>query len=72
MDFLSIQVDKVCLKQASANYLNDLRLEALLEKDFSKFPPKFAKELINEVGNVSGVFGWCYVCRETANYYCKE
>ena len=29
-------------------------------------------ELVNELGIASGIFGWCYLCRKTANYYCKE
>lgn len=26
----------------------------------------------NEKGLPNGIFGWCYVCRNTAHYYCKE
>lgn len=26
----------------------------------------------NERGAPNGLFGWCYVCRATAHYYCKE
>jgi len=29
-------------------------------------------ELTNERGNSAGIFGWCFVCRGTANLYCKE
>lgn len=27
---------------------------------------------VNERGEANGVFGWCYVCRAAAQYYCKE
>lgn len=29
-------------------------------------------DITNEVGEVAGRFGWCVVCRKTANLYCKD
>ena len=28
--------------------------------------------LVNELGILSGKFGWCVACRATANLYCKH
>lgn len=30
------------------------------------------KEIVNEKGEKSGKFGWCYMCRQAAWFYCKE
>jgi len=29
-------------------------------------------DIVNERGFNSGIFGWCFVCRGTANLYCKD
>lgn len=26
----------------------------------------------NEKGRTAGLFGWCFICREPADYYCKD
>lgn len=33
---------------------------------------KLKKKIRNEVGQKNGFFGWCFVCRSPANFYCKE
>ena len=47
----------------------DLNKENLKEVNDIK---KKELELENEKQHISGRFGWCIVCRKTANYYCKE
>jgi len=29
-------------------------------------------ELWNERGNPAGMFGWCFICRDSADFYCKD
>lgn len=29
-------------------------------------------EIENEKGRKAGLFGWCFMCRESADYYCKD
>lgn len=35
-------------------------------------PNRVPVEILNEVGNVSGKFGWCICCRGKANLFCKD
>jgi hypothetical protein len=43
--------------------------------DYSVIPTNqpfqlYMSEELNEKGSISGKFGWCTYCRDTANYYC--
>jgi len=43
-----------------------------LKKDDIKNPKIVVVDVKNELEIVSGKFGWCIVCRNTANLYCKD
>ena len=42
------------------------------ETDDPKYKKIMAVNIENEGGVPSGKFGWCFVCRKTANVYCKD
>lgn len=42
------------------------------EKNLSQYSKTFKVNLVNEKAASGGLFGWCYICRETADFYCKE
>ena len=33
---------------------------------------KVRVDLVNELQNKNGTFGWCFVCRESAELFCKD
>lgn len=41
--------------------------------EFNKYQwEKIANNELNENGESPGRFGWCYICRKGAIFYCKE
>ena len=43
-----------------------------VKKDETKTRKTENVEIRNESGQPSGKFGWCIVCRNSANLYCKD
>ena len=72
-------VDSICLEDAKGN-LNknkNYKVNSLIPKKESDFNLPLYRELtnikiLNECKYESGYFGWCYICRKKANYYCKD
>ena len=71
-------VDTICLRQARGelknikNINNGKSLIPIIPKDPSEIPliKNLSKPKIsNEYAYQSGFFGWCNICRKTANYY---
>ena len=55
--------------------LRNLPLKAVpwnLEADSLSFRMLVKPDIRNESGENAGYFGWCIMCRSTANLYCKE
>lgn len=42
------------------------------EKNLNLYSKTFKVSLINEKAATAGLFGWCYICRGTADFYCKD
>jgi hypothetical protein len=42
------------------------------ERNLSLYSKTYKVNLINEKAATAGLFGWCYVCRGTADFYCKD
>ncbi len=78
---VKIIVDTICYREKVNNY-NDTYNEdnsAIItpliprkESDFYKMTFRYVKspDISNEYVYQSGFFGWCYICRKTASYYC--
>lgn len=67
-------VDTICLLDVDG-VLNGMKLIPINKNDFQLFeqfnPQKIPyKHIKNEMGYCSGSFGWCFICRQPANYYC--
>jgi len=45
---------------------------SVLDPNDPQYRITYAVDLENERGNPAGLFGWCFVCRLSANLYCKE
>ena len=55
--------------------LNGISLKSVpikVKKDEQKSKKQVQVEIINEHGIPAGKFGWCIVCRNQANLYCKD
>ena len=70
---VKIIVDNICYRASNSELTNNLApLIPKIESDFYKpvfrkiMPPKIS----NEYKHICGFFGWCNICRKTANYYC--
>ena len=66
-------VDTVCYRAAKGELSkNMIPLVPKNESDFNKPTFRFIKapDLYNEYSYPSGFFGWCNICRKTANHYC--
>lgn len=42
------------------------------ETDDQKYKKIMTVNIENEQNVVSGKFGWCFICRKSANVYCKD
>ena len=71
-------VDTICLRQARGelqnikNINNGKILIPIIPKDASEIPlikNLFTPKISNEYAYHSGFFGWCNICRKTANHY---
>lgn len=86
-DVLNSLIDKTVLKieneeadnENKINYIVDISKEKMNELPLeSSDRPNFisiknSENLPKNEKNLSaGIFGWCQMCRESANYYCKE
>ena len=68
--YTKILIDQLCINsEMKINY--DFYLIPKNEEDFKKPEYRFLKafKMFNENNIENGFFGWCYVCRKTANYY---
>ena len=68
-------VDIICFRAAKGELnKNIIPLIPKKESDFLKpiFKKLKASDIYNENGFPSGFFGWCNICRKTANHYCIE
>ena len=72
-------VDLICLQDAKGdlNSYNNYKVNSLIPKTKNDFNlPLYRKlsniKLLNEYNYESGRFGWCYICRKKADYYCKD
>ena len=86
VDQTSIYIERVeSLKKGYKKELDSAELDKLVSKciPINLVPPEGCSDskmysksvkvnLENELGKKSGVFGWCFVCRNTADYYCKD
>jgi len=43
-----------------------------LDPNDGNYRVTYAADLENERGNPAGLFGWCFMCRLSANLYCKD
>lgn len=74
---LSFAVDQtvaICERQNSEviPFLNEIDKKAFTTTSIDLEALFKDQSHTNEKGASSGVFGWCYICRGSANYYCKE
>ena len=76
---LKQMVDSICLEDAKGTLTiyNNYKVNSLIPKNENDFTlPLYRKlsnlKIYNEYNNESGYFGWCYICRKKANYYCKD
>jgi hypothetical protein len=65
-------VDTICLLDVDG-VLNGMKLIPINKNDFQlfeQFNPQIIpyKRIKNEMGYCSGLFGWCFICRQPANY----
>ena len=68
-------VDIICYRAAKGDSIkNIIPLVPKKKSDFDKpiFRKLKAPEIYNEIAYPSGFFGWCNICRKTANHYCIE
>ena len=70
-------VDSICLytersKQNKKCSLSQIPKDAKEIVTNSSYSDVTKFEIVNEKGNKCGYFGWCYICREAADYYDKE
>ena len=70
---VKVMVDTICFRASNGDEMKNLiPLIPKTESDFYK--PAFRKikfpKIINENNYLSGYFGWCFICRKSANYYC--
>ena len=72
-------VDLICLQDAKGdlNSYNHYKVNSLIPKCENDFNlPLYRKlsniKILNEYNYENGRFGWCYICRKKADYYCKE
>ena len=69
-------VDTICFRFEEQNDKNkEIKIIPLIpkkESDFKKLEFKSLKnpKICNEISLYSGYFGWCYICRKPAFYYC--
>ena len=57
--------------EKETRYITDLSKTGLKTAEFN-IEENERESLENESGEQAGVFGWCYLCRKTADYFCKE
>ena len=66
-------VDFICIKN-SKEFSNKENIVPKNSDDL--FKPEFRTlqscGIKNEYDHTGGFFGWCYICRKTANYYCVQ
>ena len=68
-------VDTICYRAAKGELVkNVIPLIPKKESDFYKSAFRSIKspEIYNEYAYPSGFFGWCNICRKTANHYCID
>ena len=76
-------VDTICFRfeeQKNNNNINNIENNKIIqlipkkESDFKKMTFRFLPNLkiLNEHAIYSSYFGWCYICRKSASYYCKK
>lgn len=58
-------------KEVNAN-IPMFSVPRLDEKNLLLYSKSFKVNIINEKAASAGLFGWCYMCRSTADFYCKE
>ena len=72
-------VDTICYRFEDKNYINNInnkiKIISLIpkkESDFKKINFRYLQnpKIFNEISLYSGYFGWCYICRKPACYYC--
>ena len=62
-------------KRGLAVYAKNIPLRSVpltLDADVPAYRLLTKVELENEIGEMAGYFGWCIMCRGSANLYCKE
>ena len=66
-------VDRAQIKSENEKgyYITNLSKENLEKVDIESVIQN-QKEIKNEKNIIAGLFGWCTICRKTANFYCKE
>ena len=42
------------------------------EVNVSQYTKQFKLNLLNENGDSCGQFGWCFICRRRADFYCRD
>ena len=75
-------VDTICFRfEEQKNNINannpEYKIIPLIpkkESDFKKMIFRFlpSQKILNELCHHSSYFGWCYICRKSASYYCNE
>ena len=69
-------VDTICYRfEDKNNITSENKIISLIpkkESDFKKLIFRYlqTQKIFNEISLYSGYFGWCYICRKPASYYC--
>jgi hypothetical protein len=42
------------------------------ERNLLLYSKTYKVSLVNEISATAGLFGWCFMCRSTADFYCKD
>ena len=68
-------VDAICFRAAKGELTKNI-YPLVPKKELDLYKPIFRSirtpEIYNEYNYPSGFFGWCYICRKTANHYCID
>jgi brefeldin A-inhibited guanine nucleotide-exchange protein len=62
---------QISVESKNSSFITDLSKENLMKIDVESMN-KNLEDIRNENDIPAGLFGWCTICRKSANFYCKE
>ena len=65
-------IDTICFCDGKRGPITTIIPKTESELMLPKFRHLSNPRIKNECGHESGFFGWCYICRRKADYYCKD